>query len=168
MGQFRVSLATLRNYSFEEKKQNSTKLTTGDNGDYQYFLDVPKNKTGNRLNIVGHGDKGRLSFISLVNNVQSSPSELFNKIKPLLSAKKITSIRLVSCRAGGTGFAEALVKCSNLPVKASPGTVTIYETCKARFILLKKMENAKRPNEHKFFWIEDSLGDIANTNTEKS
>lgn len=164
MGQFRISLADFRNYSFEEKKQNSTELVTGNNGDYQYFLDVPKNKKGNRLNLVGHGDKGGVSFVSLINNVRSTPDELYNKFKPLLIDNNITSVRLVSCRAGGTGFAEALANCSNLPVKASPGSVTIYEACNKRYVMLKKMENAKRPDDHKFFWFEKSQNNaIANS-----
>ncbi|MCZ4060843.1 hypothetical protein O3W44_20420 [Pantoea sp. LMR881] len=156
MGQFRVSLADFRNYCFRGKQQNSTKLETGHNSDYQYFFDVPKNKTGNRINIIGHGDKGGITFVSLINKVQSTPEELHNKIKPVILDNNITSVRLVSCRAGGTGFAEALANCSNLPVKASPGSVTIYEACNERYVLLKKMENPKRPNEHKFFWFEKS------------
>ncbi|QIX98015.1 hypothetical protein [Cedecea sp. FDAARGOS_727] len=156
MGQFRVSLANLRNSSFEEKQRNSTELSTGHNGDYQFFLDVPKNNTGNRLNIVGHGDKGGSSFVSLINNVKSTPAELHHKIKPQFCDKEITSIRLVSCRAGGTGFAEALADCTKLPVKASPGSVTIYQICNDRYVLLKKMKSEKRPDEHKFFWFECS------------
>lgn len=137
--------------SAAEKRSNSIVFTESQDGQYQYFLDGPENSNERRLNIVGHGDKGGITFQSDLKGAKSySPEEFAKLIAARLKETGASSIRLVSCRSGQTGFAEQLSKLLNITVKAPLGTVTQFEVTKDRFWILEKFANPRRPHDHEW------------------
>ncbi len=137
--------------SATEKRSNSIVFSESRDAQYQYFLDGPENSNERRLNIVGHGDKGGITFQSDLKGAKSySPEEFAKLIAPLLKETGASSIRLVSCRSGQTGFAEQLSKQLNITVKAPLGTVTQFEVTKDRFWILEKFANPRRPHDHEW------------------
>jgi len=134
-----------------EKAANSIEFTESKDAQFQYFLDGPENSTEKRLNLVGHGDKGGITFQSDLKGAKSySPEEFAKLIAPLIRETGATTIRLVSCRSGQTGFAQQLSQHLNMPVKAPVGTVSQFEATKNRFWILEKFPNPRRPHDHEW------------------
>lgn len=134
-----------------EKIKNSIAFTPSEDGQYEYFLDRPAGSNEIRLNIIGHGDKGGVTFKSNLKNAQSySPEAFAGLIAPMLEKTSATQIRMISSKSGSTGFAEELSKRLNVPVKAPVGTVTQFEVMKDRYWILEKLPNPRRPHDHEW------------------
>ena len=147
------SLAEFKDFkslSQAEKLSNSIALSQSSDGQYEYFFDIEEGQ-GMRLNVVGHGDKGGASFKSdLVGAHLWSAEEFADLLQPLLDRSGANSIRLLSCRAGASGFAEQLARHVQLPVKAPLGAVTQFEVMKQRYWFLSKAKNEQHPSEHEW------------------
>ncbi len=157
MGQYRYSLAGYNAFKLlpvSEKNEQSTELLLSEDKQYQFFFDKPRLQATPRLNVVGHGDRGGQTFQGDIPGANMlNPKELAKLITPLIRTYGAKTIRLVSCRAGATGFAQALANELRLPVKAPIGTVTMYEVMTNRFWLLKRtFINKKFPEDHLFRW----------------
>ncbi|MEX0446212.1 hypothetical protein [Xenorhabdus sp. SGI246] len=143
-------------------------------GQYHYFLDIPKRQPGPRLNIFGHGDPNKALFQGhsveralsgtevvgfpcrerLPQAYSLSPSDLAKSIKPLISIYCIRSIRLVACYTGKTGFARALAYLTNLPVKAPIHHIDVMEfVTTGRYWIIKPQEEELKEMERNFRWF---------------
>ncbi|WP_181409083.1 hypothetical protein [Serratia sp. SRS-8-S-2018] len=156
MGQYRRSLGELNAFkalSFAEKQAQTVELTLSDDHQYHFFIDNPRHQPAPRLNIVGHGDKGGQTFQGDVPGARLlTPVQLAERLRYQIIRTGARCIRLVSCRSGTTGFAQALANELHLPVKAPIGTVMLYEVMQGRFWILKKSANMRRPEEHLYLW----------------
>ncbi|MRT15176.1 hypothetical protein GJV07_23195 [Enterobacteriaceae bacterium RIT711] len=156
MGQYRRSLGdfnAFKTLSPSEKQEQTVELVLSDDNQYQFFIDNPRNERAPRLNIVGHGDKGGQTFQGDIPGAHLlTPVQLAERLRAQIIITGARCIRLVSCRAGATGFAQALANELRLPVKAPIGTVTVFEAMKGRFWILKKPANMRKPEEHLFLW----------------
>ncbi|MRT15084.1 hypothetical protein GJV07_22655 [Enterobacteriaceae bacterium RIT711] len=143
MGQYRRSLGELNSFkalSISEKHEQTVELVLSDDYQYQFFIDSPSHQPVPRLSIVGHGDKGGKTFQGDISGAHLlTPFQLAEHIRPKIMRTGAKSVRLVSCRTGATGFAQALSDELRLPVKAPIGTVTIFEVMQGHFWMLKKL-----------------------------
>ncbi|WP_340609410.1 hypothetical protein [Xenorhabdus bharatensis] len=173
MGWYRHYFNDIGKLSLQEAVRDSVKLIVSRDGQYHYFLDVPKKQPGPRLNIFGHGDPNIASFQGhsvghplsgtekagfpcldrLPHALPLSPSDLAESIKPLISNYRIRSIRLVACHTGKTGFAKALSDLTGVPVKAPMHYVDVMEfVTTGRYWIIKPQEEKEGP-ERNFRWF---------------
>lgn len=132
-----------------DKLSQSIEFTSDRNGQYQYYLD--RQDGGIRLNIVGHGDKGGMTFkADLPGGNFHSPEGFADLIAPLIARSGAASLRLVSCRSAATGFAARLADRLNMPVTAPMGTVIAFEVMKDRYWILEKPFNPRSPTNHEW------------------
>ncbi|WP_455884891.1 dermonecrotic toxin domain-containing protein [Pseudomonas spelaei] len=141
--------------SESEKIAESVAFSVSDDAQFEYFLDGPKGGKETRLNIVGHGDKGGVTFKSdLAGAHTHTPESLARLIAPLLQKTGATRIRLLSCKSAATGFAQALSEQLNVPVKAPVGTVSQFQVAPDRYWFLEKHPNPRRPHDHEWKTFE--------------
>ncbi|WP_258089414.1 hypothetical protein [Serratia liquefaciens] len=133
----------------KEKISDSIKLLKSKDSQYEYFFDLSDSKK--RLNIVGHGNRYAMRFKGDLKDAKEySPQELAKSIFNFVKISSVSEVRLLSCWAGKTGYAQQLASFLNIPVKAPMGKVARLDVMPGRYWFLSKPFNAAYPDMHEW------------------
>ncbi|QJU41823.1 hypothetical protein [Serratia marcescens] len=140
----------------KEKIADSIKLLKSKDSQYEYFFDLSDSKK--RLNIVGHGNRYAMRFKGDLENAKEySPQELAKLIFNFVRTSSVSEVRMFSCWAGKTGYAQQLANFLNIPVKAPMGKVARLDVMPGRYWFLSRPFNAAYPDMHEWRLFIPSL-----------
>ncbi|PHM61000.1 hypothetical protein [Xenorhabdus ishibashii] len=140
MGQYRHTISNIIAMPDDVLLQQTVEVNFHQEKRFHYFLDTPRHKSGDRLNIIGHSSPvGRTILFAGASayNPGMNLNVFCQTIKALLTdirsrGQNILCVRIIACYSGSNGLAQKLADYINMPVKGSLGGTRVYPTTQFR------------------------------------
>ncbi|CBJ81221.1 hypothetical protein XBJ2_1140004 [Xenorhabdus bovienii str. Jollieti] len=136
MGEYRHTISNIIAMPSDVLLQKTVEVIFHQEKRFHYFLDTPKHKPGDRLNIIGHSSPVGSPILfagAYVNSFGMNPRVFCQTINALLTdiknrGKNIQCVRIIACYSGANNLAQKLANYINMPVKGSLGGTRVYPT----------------------------------------